>query len=109
MTLLDRLEAATGPDRELDAEIHWQKLDGVGVGYDRNSPAYTASIDAAMTLVPEGWTAWEMRSHGKRTRYSVDLSRLQEVDAAEEDWAYSSGPTPALAICIAAIKARGEG
>lgn len=48
------LERATGPDRGLDAMIHWQMLDGVGVGYSQDTPAYTASIDAAMTLAGQG-------------------------------------------------------
>lgn len=72
--LATRIEQATGPDRELDAEIFiavcwpdWrvqascdnfpeevrpgriQEPNGCGW---RNAPTYTASIDAAMTLAP---------------------------------------------------------
>jgi len=64
--LIERLEKATWPDRELDAHIHqarWPQLrdmhfDASGwlVGGDRpnpiNPPHYTSSIDSALTLVP---------------------------------------------------------
>ena len=67
--LAARIEAATGPDRELDAEIcvtlglsEGNLLfgpDGWCFGSTTNpnphkAPAYTASLDAAMMLVPEG-------------------------------------------------------
>ncbi len=81
--LIERLAKATGPDRELDAEIaadlriyngpgtqQWitdwkgqlRAINGlVHLIGDQGScgnfkpPAYTASVDTAMTLVPEGW------------------------------------------------------
>lgn len=65
---------------------------------------YTASLDAALSLVPDGWTAWELRSHAKRTRFSADLSRLSECDSGE-DWAIGRAATPALALCAAALRA----
>ena len=64
--LAARVEAASGPDRELDAEvalaIGWTDISGAGfVGiWERpyggmiKLPAFTASLDAAMMLVPEG-------------------------------------------------------
>ena len=61
--LIDKLERADGPDRELDAEIakafgaeHGPKSgfcnseNGDYFVIDECAPAYTASIDAAMTL-----------------------------------------------------------
>lgn len=67
LSLAERVEAGEGPDRELDAEIApLQGLRIVDEGhplgrcvYDQNNhgvplPAYTASLDAAVTLVPEG-------------------------------------------------------
>ena len=71
MTLLARIESATGPDREIDAEI-WERI-GLTEGHERHcrdwcrrhklprarylnawSPAFTGSVDAALTLVPDG-------------------------------------------------------
>ena len=57
--LIARLEAATGPDRELDAAIALTVGLDIGRGrahsQDSRVSAYTASIDAALTLVPKGW------------------------------------------------------
>lgn len=69
-------------------------------------PAFTTSLDAAVTLVPETWTAWELRSHAAKTRFSSDLSRLTECDASQEDWAHGRGATAALALCVASLRAR---
>lgn len=48
--LLERVKAATGPDRELDEAIRFY-FDPVGSVYYSESSAYTASIDAALALV----------------------------------------------------------
>src|SRR5688500_8077881 len=49
LELAECCERATGPDSELDAAIHHAVPMGVFVS------DFTASLDAAMTLVPEGW------------------------------------------------------
>ena len=126
--LVERIEAATGLDRELDAAIAAALRIGTEHDWARNypkwegrsdgrvhlekhgpsfaAPTYTASIDAAMTLVPEGW--------------SVDLSLPGPFDGMPyaklmslERNPYGLGesikgkaPTPALAICAAALRAR---
>lgn len=51
--LAERIEAAEGPDRNLDAMIHHRLLNGIGTGYASDAPAYTASLDAAVSLVPD--------------------------------------------------------
>jgi hypothetical protein len=55
---------------------------------------YTGSIDAALTLVPDGepWTL----TGSKRGAYSSEVG---------EDWQYA-GANPAIALCIAALKSR---
>lgn len=112
--LADRCEAATGPDRELDGAVliaighaqrrgsftFWMNAAGstnelVGSG----CPRYTASLDAAMTLVPEphkwaitasshdgGWQAWVWQIEGG------------------PNW--HEAATPALALTAAALRAR---
>lgn len=50
MELASRVEAGEGPDRELDAEI-LAAIAGTANGPVSGAPAYTASLDAAMTLV----------------------------------------------------------
>ena len=82
LALADRVEAMDGPDRAVDAEIHialffpdWRLQtdclpfpDQVrkgriqehgGCGW-RRSPEYTASLDAAMRLCPDGFCVWAM-------------------------------------------------
>lgn len=101
-----RCESATGADRELDADIApLQGLRIVDEGhplgrccYDGNGqsvtlPRYTASLDAAMSLVPE--------------EYCVDLMSHEEGwDARIGSPAYARAATPALALTAAALRAR---
>jgi len=120
MTLEDlaaRVEALEGPDRRIDVEIAWLtcwrwdgweegdiRIEGRDLAYlfervdqGHNSiwlsiPRYTASLDAAMTLAPQGWF------------------RLQ---AGKDDWialgltgTWRRGAAPALALTAAALHAR---
>lgn len=118
MTLIERLEAATGPDRELDAEIYCEAR---GLVFEDECPVrssgkrvidfrpvshYTASIDAALTLVPEGlsWTCGKNLHHGY---FAVSLNTLNER-GAPESVAWADADYPAIALCIAALKARQE-
>jgi hypothetical protein len=112
--LIARLEAATGPSRELDMAIFarlygWSDpLVGAAVhDFRENGAPYTASIDAALTLLSDDWTAWEIRSRQRKTRFYAELSRLEEPTSLE-DFRDGEGPTPAIALCIAALKARSQ-
>ena len=100
--LIERLEALTGPCRECDQEIgvFVRNLDRpesapriIGVA---NCPPYTASIDRAMTLVPDG-AKLTFQNHGDIAGRSLWL--------VEPNERFSSGATPAIALCIAALKA----
>jgi hypothetical protein len=101
--LAERCEQATGPDRELDAAILAAVNDGHGhVTFE--TPRYTASLDAAMTLVPEG--AQVLLSSINPEKEAVDgrwHSIAGDPEATEDT---SSGVTPALALCAAALRAR---
>ena len=130
--LLARVLEGEGPDQELDAEIAWlthpsdrkrlgppdlqRECFHLGlpepqwVSWESVAsfhPAYTTSLDAALTLVPEGWS-WHValrfwpaptRATGSVWSESIDGSKLFYVDAA----------TPARALIAACIKARMEG
>lgn len=113
-SLIERLEAATGPDRELDAEIailagglphgeHFPRPDGSIVSYLPDKPKhitrskhYTASLDDALTLVPEGWD-WTL------DRVNDGLTISARCGTHDQFF----GATPAIALTIAALKARG--
>jgi hypothetical protein len=91
--LIARLEAAAEGSRELDAAIAVAVFGG-GSHDPGTAPHFTTSLDAALTLVPEG-RGWLMRSVGGRGFAAI--SNAGEASQAK---------TPALALCIAALKAR---
>jgi hypothetical protein len=103
--LLSQLEALTGPSHEIDAEIAlangWRKNPGGlcwlqpdGRLYDF-PPRYTASIDAALTLAPADMS-WQI-GRGISGYYArMGKPHFFEVE----------GPTPAIALLIAIMKAK---
>ena len=122
--LIARIESADGPSRELDAEIFiaachptWriqtecklfpeqvqtgriQEPDGCGW---RNAPAYTASIDAALTLVPEEFRLGVLMELEDGTWAAKLFNRGKPGGLP-----LRAGATPALALAAAALKARG--
>ena len=122
--LIERLEKATGSDRELDnfivAAIGWKRIqtgsaawphfvwrtpDGAQFPDDGTRvPNYTGSIDAASTLVPNGltWNAGITDEHfgGPIVATAQVLTR----EFTPKGWR-SRGATPAIALCIAALSA----
>lgn len=121
--LIARLEAAEGPSRDLDAEIHlvdetpeqndkgFYKRFGAWLGRDQwiasamindNTPHYTASLDAAVSLLPEG-TQYCLGCLSD-TRVPVRGVSRYHAWVGSQDTVYA--PTPALAFCIAALRAR---
>ena len=126
--LIKELESASGPDRTLDAKVscalygyvmHEESdpSDGVfafwddGVCHNCSSwPEYTASVDEAMRLVPEG-LVWELyvRTNYIRARVLEKGPPFRD-DYHVSEWeegGYLRDPSPAIALCIAALKANG--
>jgi len=131
LALAERCEQASGPDRELDGEIaralgwtdvHVSVLNPLfqvgrppGVtGWRDPVPAFTASLDAALTLVPEGWRVngadWSILGQYSWMLKGPCKKLIMGADGYEEaggDW-FKSGvslATPALALCAAALRA----
>ena len=123
-SLIERLEKAEGPDRELDAdiaaavlggEIQWQTAmtgDALPVrkypskdhirGFGREPvQRYTSSIDAALTFVPEG-SQWTIEAD---TAWVRQLSAT-DVDEFQGGFFCRGGTCTAIAICIAALRAQ---
>jgi len=109
--LIDKLNAAAGPDRALDNEIaravgavtlHKVEADEPAVEI---SPHYTGSLDAAVTLIPED-TFW-MMGYGK-DRPDEPIGGAQVFLPCDDELPIGEGegPTVALAVCIAALEAR---
>ena len=112
--LIARLEAVTEGNRELDKAIG---LDVVG--FDPNMlptqwpdigsppspwPPYTTSLDAALTLVPAIWRVYNIKEAYiyPPNKWFACLERRRE----HRESMIGKAPTPALALCIAALKAR---
>lgn len=107
--LIARLERATGPDRELDADIalqfDWTECPGdnwIGPQGEIAVPAYTSSIDAAMTLRPAG-----ANCSGFDDGPDICDAYWSRNNVKDGHWLVTAeGKTPALALCIAALRAR---
>lgn len=117
IALIARVESASGPDRELDLMVlrahggngwYWLDRERETITRDKygrgalGNPAcsldhYTASLDAAVTLVPEGYTGM-VHLDGKASLYRDDMQPTIDSLAA----------TPALALVAAALRARAQ-
>jgi len=112
--LIARVEAASGPDREIDGAIclalgwTFQKMKGDSKPYYRRPgetayylrstpPEYTASIDAALKLLPDGVTL-DLKLFANRTGYACSWARHGNRS--------SSCATFELAALSAILKAR---
>jgi hypothetical protein len=134
LELADRVEKASGPDRELDCLIFEGQhklltpdrrgsIDGEPTGqyFDLNgeqlpecAPRYTASLDAAMTLLGrnaiQSLSYWPFVAKG----YESELCcRLTLIEVTQNGFGgkhhyRADAKTPALALTAAAIRARAQ-
>jgi len=129
MSLIRKLSEAETGSRELDEEI------AKTIGLEVHSPGwlvttsamqdfpalapiepYTSSLDSAMTLVPKGWHTVSLRYslNPAPTRQYCHAELQRDADSMDrdmEDWEpfeieAQNAYTPALALCIAALRAR---
>jgi hypothetical protein len=128
--LIAKLEAASEGGRALDREVFaslgthvfekrgndvkpwWYPVDHNEVVFRigepnyrsalRSYPKFTTSLDAALTLVPEGYE-WGVAKAGD------DCPGAYVDSGSGDDTTVHYGATPALALCVAALKARREG
>jgi hypothetical protein len=97
--LIARLEKAAEGSRELDAAV----AEEVHAGWILEKPdRYTQSLDAALTLVPEGCYLTLCTRHDSPPEAFVWW-------ADDKESAHSYGSTLAVALVIAALKARQAG
>ena len=118
-----------------DAETAWKQLSG-DFGYHNEEPVkyYTSSIDAALSLVPEGWR-WEVSNFFVDVEYTRSVSPKTGTadkcfsisdgawallerpihNSKNGDWTgirehvAGMGATPAIALCITALRAKEAG
>lgn len=129
--LLAELERAEQGSRELDAPIWWQRDKrsasiiywnaslgkpsdlpdnwhdvprGLGIlAVKQNAPHYTTSLDSALTLVPEG-CAWQVTQRLDNLGPTASIQRRGK-NGLFDIWKDVEAATPALALCIASLKA----
>ena len=127
--LLARVQEGSGEDRELDVEIakafgwidrynEWWPPEIVKLARKRKRAIYnykmysliqmrryTASLDAALTLVPEGWS-W----HSALRTYLTPFRATGSVWQEGQQYALfnADAATPARALIVACLKARME-
>lgn len=113
--LIESLKNATGPDRDLDAEIHaWitQREPQFDI------PAYTENLDDAITLVPEHHS-WSIHYRGEidntvgnknsaPTGFYADVRALQPNRYIWNANQSVSEVNAEIAICIAALSAHAD-
>lgn len=118
--LIARLEAAAEGARELDVAIAkavgaWRKPPPTVVDPHWTALHYTTSLDAAMTLVPDQIECGTINfSRNKTGRQYCHTTLEQSADSLGRDMRDDEPTeiealnvaTPALALCIAALKAR---
>jgi len=110
-SVIQKLEQATEGSWELDCEIYEIFHGPEGDEPWPGCPAhYTTSVDAALTLVPEGWRVEDLSQGRQRSLWYVNLWPISKKNWDDnEKQAYSEDrPSPALALCIAALRARLE-
>ena len=111
MTLPQRIEAAEGADRALDVAIALASggINAIGAdilwpsGFRMPCPRYTASLDAALTLVPDG-LVFNLGNDASMCWAHV-WDDVPEYDGEPYE---GRAATPALALCAAALKAHIE-
>jgi len=130
--LITRLQTTPTGTRELDAEIAEAVLGGEVIwqqanytmemypvrkypstmhvdGYSREPVLhYTTTIDAALTLIPEGWSwklVYEPEYTAQGPRYCVVLRNAPKLEHVAPS-VVCSAPTPALALITGILKAR---
>lgn len=127
--IIERLEKAPAPDREVDgliaisrgwtfqkmkgdAKSYWRKP-GVTDYYMRSDlPNFTGSIDAALTLVPEGYR-WTIGITDGAFEFYATVRHPNEGSNPSLKWMAHGTVNPAVTLLIAILKARaalaGEG
>ena len=101
-----RLAEAKGADVNIDRDIHYLGNDGHGPGWLAcDKPRYTDSLDAAIALVervlpnPDWFWRVSTINGGAQAR----IYDMRDDDPEKEF--YGSGKNPALALCLAVVRA----
>lgn len=112
--IVSRLEAATGPDRQIDVLVAMLFNPNSGLTYedygdgtfsfssDAEVPAYTASLDASLALVGEKLPGWTWRAGNLMGSGGPQMQAFCILGASKTE---HYGATPALAVLLAIFRA----
>lgn len=108
MALAARVEALSGPDREVEIAI-WRLCDPIGQKNPTAYPLpwgglYCSSLDAALSLVPEGWEFTVGLDAGEGWACVMPAGGIYPAELEKDGYA----TTPALALTAAALRALAE-
>jgi len=130
--VIEMLERATGPDARLDAviacavkfrDLRPAEPDDFGGKYGYRpgdikcehgflmADRYTRSLDAALTLVPEGWSLDDLTTPDPTSKVrNCAEAEVMPFVGNDAGWPHGAqravAPTAPLALCIAALRAR---
>jgi hypothetical protein len=119
--LASQVESASGPDHELDAAIEIAVHGFPEDAYAKRYPSWpndrtefilqwtgcnwTSSLDAAMSLVPEGFM-WRVQAWPDGVNEAILERGAGDFGAIDARHTGKFSVTPALALCAAALSAR---
>lgn len=115
--LLERVKAATGPDRELDRAIgeHFGECDYSGPAHHRPlsdwARPYTASIDAALALVERCLPGWVVLIDQYPSSWTVNIAHYKTgygVWGDDFDATAKTGPLAILSALLHALDNQNE-
>lgn len=102
--LLERVKAASGPDRDLEWDIQ-QALFGIEQTDFHGTPRYTASIDAALALVERVLPgSWYVLAKGRLSE-AEPLYACELLLGQDEQLGIAEGQNQPLAIIAATLTA----
>lgn len=99
--IIERLEKAAGPDREIDWDIQ-QEMFGIGAVDFHGTPRYSDSVDAALALAERvlPWIPW-FDIEGVNRRPDANGIWKVTIDGAHS----ARAQTLPFAICLATLRA----
>ncbi len=107
--LIERLEASEGPNFARDYELHHVRCGGIeGVGMYGDHPAYTASLDAALSLMTEDqwWLFAKGRAQPDEPLYAFQIYRREDRGSDHTPIAEAEPENRELCVVITALQAK---
>jgi hypothetical protein len=101
--LSNTIAEAVGWERNDARSFVWKSTDGLA---HHTAPDFSRSLDAALTLIPEGWHFRNVCQTGEG-QWGCHVTDSIRFGVEKGGWYSAPGKTGPIALCIAALKARG--